>query len=207
MWRWNGNLRNNEEGQCDTLPMTGGGAGRGRMGKVDGVRRDGGVNVPCRGRKQDSVQAATPAMCGEILRVSVWRMCRNRVQQGSGFEERVPVPGWLGRTSPHTVVEVAHKDAQVWQLCKPCVQLFTLVPGKWSVDVGDDVRCVARESKLDGTGLAPHGGQLGDISGYGVVDKELRVRVLVPIGDGEVVTIHSSCPSCMVRSTTKSKLL
>ena len=30
-----------------------------RMGKVDGVRKDGGVNVPCRGRKQDSVQAAT----------------------------------------------------------------------------------------------------------------------------------------------------
>ena len=93
-----------------------------RMGKVDGVRRDGGVNVPCRGRKQDSVQAATPAMCGEILRVSVWRMCQNRV----------PIPGWLGRTSPHTIVEVAQKDAQVSQLCKPCVQLFTLVPRKWS---------------------------------------------------------------------------
>ena len=55
-----------------------------RMWKVDGVRRDGGVNVPCRGGKQDSVQAATPAMCGEILRVGVWRMCQNRVQQGSG---------------------------------------------------------------------------------------------------------------------------
>ena len=177
-----------------------------RMGKVDGVRRDGGVNVPCRGRK-DCVQAAAPAMCGEIFRVGVWRMCQNRVQQGSGFEERVPVPSWLGRTPSHMVVEVAHKDAQVWQLCKPCVQLFTLVPRKWSVDVGDDVRCVARESELDGTGLAPHGGQLGDISGYGVVDEELRVRVLVPIGDGEVVIIHSSRPSCMVRSTTESKLL
>ena len=177
------------------------------MGKVDGVRRDGGVNVPCRGRKQDSVQAATPAMCGEILRVSVWRMCQDRVQQGSRFEERVPLPGWRGRTSPHTIVEVSHKDAQVRQLCKPFVQLFTLVPRKWPMDVGDDVRCVARESDFDGAGLAPHGGQFGDVSGYGVVDEELCVRVLVSVGDGEVVAIHSRCPSCMMGSTAESKLL
>ena len=102
-----------------------------RMGKVDGVRRDGGVNVPCRGRKQDGIQAATQAMCGEILRVSVWRMCQNWVQQGFGFEERVLVPGWLGRTSPHIVIEVSHQDAQVRQLCKPFVQV-----SRWSRENG-----------------------------------------------------------------------
>ena len=31
---WRENLRNNEEGQCDTLPMTGGGAGRGPNGFI-----------------------------------------------------------------------------------------------------------------------------------------------------------------------------
>ena len=31
---WRENLWNNEEGQCDTLPMTGGGAGRGPNGFI-----------------------------------------------------------------------------------------------------------------------------------------------------------------------------
>ena len=126
---WRENLRNNEEGQCDKLPLTGGGGGGGHgangfiavtltalwspaWGKAAvSAEMGGGVNVPCRERKHDGVQAATPAMCGEILRVSFWRMCQNLVQQGSGFEERVPVRGLLERTSPHAILEVSHKDA------------------------------------------------------------------------------------------------
>ena len=127
--------------------------------------------------------------------------------KASGFEERVPPPGWLGRASPHTIVKVSHKDALAGQLCKRFIQLFTLVPRKWPADISDDACCVARESECDGTGLAPHGGQFGDASGYGVVDEELCVGVLVSIGDGEVVAIHSSRPSCMMRSSAESKLL
>ena len=67
-------------------------------------------------------------MCGEILRVSVWRMCQHWVQQLSGFEERVLVPGCPGRASPHTIAKVSHEDAHVRQLCQPFIQLFTLVP-------------------------------------------------------------------------------
>ena len=84
--------------------------------------------------------------------------------------------------------------------------------GPWMLDACtwtpvDDVRCVARESAFDGTGLDAHGGRLEDVSGYGVVDEELCVQVLVSIGDGEVITIHGSRPSYMLGSTAESKLL
>ena len=217
---WRENLRKNEEGQCDTLPMTGGGAGTGPNAFI--IVTPTALLSPARGKSMVSAAMGGGGECpmpwkktgqrpsGNVwrdLRVTVWRMCQNRVQQGTGFKGRVRVPGWLGRTSLHTIAEASHKDAQVRQLRKPFVQLFTLVPRKRRVDVGDDVRCVAKESKSDGTGLAPHGGQLGDVSGYGVVGEELCVRVLVSIGDGEVVAIHSNRPSCMVRSTTEPKLL
>ena len=82
-----------------------------RTGKSMVPAEMGGLNVPCRGRKEDSLQAAAPAMYGEILRVSVWHMCRNPVQQGSGFEWRLLVPCWLGRASPLTSGKVSRKDA------------------------------------------------------------------------------------------------
>ena len=49
--------------------------------------------------------------------------------------------------------------------------------------------------------------QFGDVPGHRVVDKELRVQVVIPEGNGEVFAIHSGCPGCMVCPLAESEVL